>query len=151
MFLPINWSSSGPIILWSFQRAVRIWASHMKALGIPKRAHCSLETSQYNRTWGWPINRSKHVVQSSSNKNCCADVDNWLLSVHQSNESVIHKASLHVRSTGSCTWLTAQTKYAQRPWSLGEDMPFCLWHKIICFVTTNPNHEYFLSYVTTSM
>ena len=40
----------------------------MKALGIPKRAHCSLETSQYNRTWGCGINRSKHVVQSSSNK-----------------------------------------------------------------------------------
>jgi len=29
--------------------------------GIPKRVHCSLNTSQYNRTWGWPINRSKHV------------------------------------------------------------------------------------------
>ena len=43
----------------------------MKALAIPKRAHCSLKTSQYNNTWGWPINRSKHVVQSSSNKLLC--------------------------------------------------------------------------------
>ena len=46
-----------------------------------KRAHSSLKTSQYIRTWEWPINWSKHVVHKLNLTaiNCCADVDNWLL------------------------------------------------------------------------
>ena len=40
MFRPINWSSSGPIILWSFQRAVRTFCD-------PKCFHMRLSL-----TWG---------------------------------------------------------------------------------------------------